>query len=133
MSQCAHRSFRLACFTYFRRCLHFVLSPLACDLSTLYCFCFGCFSFSPTHHPLFLTFPACVFSFYLLLILLLFHLISGGRDAYVDRARCFNVTSSATGQENALPPGIAHEVLIAEPRSPHDIHTAPIQSHSRSP
>ena len=36
-----------------------------------------------------------------------------------------NVTNSATGQENALPPGIAHEVLIAEPRSPQDTHTAP--------
>ena len=36
-----------------------------------------------------------------------------------------NVTSSATGQENALPPGIAHEVLIAEPHSPQDTHTAP--------
>ena len=62
---------------------------LACDLSTLYCFCFGCFSFGPTHPPLFLTFPACVFSLYLLLILLLFHLFSGGRDDYADRARCF--------------------------------------------
>ena len=36
-----------------------------------------------------------------------------------------NVTNSATGQENALPPGIAHEVLIAEPHSPQDTHTAP--------
>ena len=36
-----------------------------------------------------------------------------------------NVTSSATGQENALPPGIAHEVLIAESHSPQDTHTAP--------
>ena len=36
-----------------------------------------------------------------------------------------NVTNSATGQENALPPGIAHEVFIAEPQSPQDIHTAP--------
>ena len=26
-----------------------------------------------------------------------------------------------------LPPGIAHEVLIAEPRSPQDIHTAPTE------
>ena len=41
-----------------------------------------------------------------------------GRDAS-------NVTNSATGQENALPPGIAHEVFIAEPQSPQDIHTAP--------
>ena len=29
-----------------------------------------------------------------------------------------NVTTSVTGQENALPPGIAHEALIAEPHSP---------------
>ena len=36
-----------------------------------------------------------------------------------------NVTNSATGQENALPPGIAHEVFIAEPQSPQDTHTAP--------
>ena len=36
-----------------------------------------------------------------------------------------NVTNSATGQENALPPGIAHEVLIAESHSPQDTHTAP--------
>ena len=36
-----------------------------------------------------------------------------------------NVTNSATGQENALPPGIAHKVLIAEPHSPQDTHTAP--------
>ena len=36
-----------------------------------------------------------------------------------------NVTNSATGQENTLPPGIAHEVLIAEPHSPQDTHTAP--------
>ena len=35
-----------------------------------------------------------------------------------------NVTNSATGQENALPPEIAHEVLIAEPHSPQDTHTA---------
>ena len=36
-----------------------------------------------------------------------------------------NVTNSATGQENALPPEIAHEVLIAEPHLPQDTHTAP--------
>ena len=36
-----------------------------------------------------------------------------------------NVTDSATGQENVLPPGIAHEALIVEPHSPQDIHTAP--------
>ena len=36
-----------------------------------------------------------------------------------------NVTDLATGQENVLPPGIAHEALIAEPLSPRDIHTAP--------
>ena len=36
-----------------------------------------------------------------------------------------NATNSATGQENALPPGIAHEVLIAEPQSPQDTQTAP--------
>ena len=29
------------------------------------------------------------------------------------------------GQENALPPRIAHEVLIAESHSPQDTHTAP--------
>ena len=32
-----------------------------------------------------------------------------------------NVTNSATGQGNVLPPGIAHEALIAEPLSPQDI------------
>ena len=36
-----------------------------------------------------------------------------------------NVTDLATEQENVLPPGIAREALIAEPRSPQDIHTAP--------
>ena len=36
-----------------------------------------------------------------------------------------NVAKSATGQENTLPPGIAHEVLITEPHSPQDTHTAP--------
>ena len=36
-----------------------------------------------------------------------------------------NVTNLATGQENVLPPGIAHEALIAKPLSPKDIHTAP--------
>ena len=36
-----------------------------------------------------------------------------------------NVTNSAVGQENALSPGISHEVLIAEPHSPQDTHTAP--------
>ena len=36
-----------------------------------------------------------------------------------------NVTDLATGQENVLPPGIAHEAFIAEPLSPQDIHTAP--------
>ena len=51
---------------------------LACDLSTLNCFCFGCFRFGPTHPPLFSRF-----------ILLLFHLFSGGRDAYVNRERGF--------------------------------------------
>ena len=34
-----------------------------------------------------------------------------------------NVTYSTTGQENVLPPGIAHEALIAEPHLPQDIHT----------
>ena len=29
-----------------------------------------------------------------------------------------NVTTSVTGQENTLPPGIAHEAFIAEPHSP---------------
>ena len=36
-----------------------------------------------------------------------------------------NVTNSATGQGNALPPGIAHEVFIVEPHSPQDTHKAP--------
>ena len=36
-----------------------------------------------------------------------------------------NVTDLATRQENLLPPGIAHEALIAEPLSPQDIHKAP--------
>ena len=36
-----------------------------------------------------------------------------------------NATNSATGQENALPPGIAHETFIAEPHSFQDTHTAP--------
>ena len=36
-----------------------------------------------------------------------------------------NVTNSAIWQENALPPGIAQEALIAEPLSPQDTHTAP--------
>ena len=31
-----------------------------------------------------------------------------------------NVTNSATGQEDALPPGIAHEALIVEPHLPQD-------------
>jgi len=35
-----------------------------------------------------------------------------------------NVTNSATGQENALPSGIAHEVFIAEPQSPQDTDSA---------
>ena len=35
-----------------------------------------------------------------------------------------NVTNSATGQENVLPPWIAQEVLITEPHSPQDTHTA---------
>ena len=36
-----------------------------------------------------------------------------------------NATNSATRQENALPPDIAHEALIAEPHSPQDTHIAP--------
>ena len=36
-----------------------------------------------------------------------------------------NVTNSAIGQENALPPRIAHEALISELHSPQDTHTAP--------
>ena len=40
-----------------------------------------------------------------------------------------NVTNSATGQEKALPPGITQEVLITEPHSPQDTHTAPTPSH----
>ena len=67
------------------------------------------------------------FSFYLLLILLLFHLFSGCRDAYADREGALNVTDLATGQENVLPPGIAHEAFIAEPLSPQDIHRAPTE------
>ena len=44
----------------------------------------------------------------------------------MNRARCFKChTNLATGQENVLPPGIAHEVLIAEPLSPQDIPTDP--------
>ena len=35
------------------------------------------------------------------------------------------MSKSATGQENVLPAGIAHEALIEEPLSPQDIHTAP--------
>ena len=38
-----------------------------------------------------------------------------------------NVTDLATGQENVLPPGIAHEAFIAEPLSPQDIHRAPTE------
>ena len=49
----------------------------------------------------------------------------------MNRARCFKChTNLATGQENVLPPGIAHEVLIAEPLSPQDIHAAPTNSLS---
>ena len=36
-----------------------------------------------------------------------------------------NVTDLVTEQENVLPPGIAHEVLIAEQLSPQDIHATP--------
>ena len=36
-----------------------------------------------------------------------------------------NVTNSATGQENAPAPGIAHEVFFAEPQSPQATPTAP--------
>ena len=43
-----------------------------------------------------------------------------------------NVTDLATGQENVLPPGIAHEALIAEPLSPQDIHTAPTDPLSKA-
>ena len=56
------------------------------------------------------------------LILLLFHLFSGGR---LDRARCFKCHKLGPGRENVLLPGIAHEALIAEPLSPQDIHTVP--------
>ena len=43
-----------------------------------------------------------------------------------------NVTDLATGQENVLPPGIAHEALIGEPFSPR-IFIQLQQTHSRSP
>ena len=36
-----------------------------------------------------------------------------------------NATNSAAGQENALPPGIAHEAFITAPHSFQDAHTAP--------
>ena len=36
-----------------------------------------------------------------------------------------NATNSAITQENALPPGIAHEALIVEPHSPQDTHITP--------
>ena len=36
-----------------------------------------------------------------------------------------SVTDLDTGQENVLPPGIAHEALIEEPLAPQDMHTAP--------
>ena len=98
---------------------------LACDLSTLYRFCFGCFSFGPTHLPLFLTFPVCVFSFYLPLILLLFHLFQAVEIITRTARGALTVPDLATGQENVLPPGIAHEALSAEPISHQDIHTAP--------
>lgn len=42
--------------------------------------------------------------FFVCLILLLFHLFSGGRDAYVTARGALNVTKSATRQENVLPP-----------------------------
>ena len=64
------------------------------------------------------------------MILLLFHLFSGGRDAYVTARGALNVTNLATGQENVLPPEIAHEALIEEPLSPQDIHTAPTDALS---
>ena len=43
-----------------------------------------------------------------------------------------NVTNSATGQENVLPPGIAHEALIAERFHP-SIFIQLLQTHSRCP
>ena len=43
-----------------------------------------------------------------------------------------NVTNLATGQENVLSPGIAHEALIEEPLSPQDIHTAPTDALSEA-
>ena len=64
------------------------------------------------------------------MILLLFHLFSGGRDAYVTARGALNVTNLATGQENVLSPEIAHEALIEEPLSPQDIHTAPTDALS---
>ena len=88
MAQCAYRCFRLVRFTYLRCCFQFVLSLSLVTLALYSCFCFGCFRSGPTH-PSFSQVSTSVFSFYLLLILLLFHLFSGGRDAYVDRARCF--------------------------------------------
>ena len=89
MSQCANPSFRLARFAYLRCCFQFVLSLSLAILALWNCFCFGSFKIWPHPPSLFFRFSACVFSFYLLLILLLFHLFSSGREAYVDRARCF--------------------------------------------
>ena len=36
-----------------------------------------------------------------------------------------NVRNLATGEENALPAGITHKVLVVEAHSPQDTHTAP--------
>ena len=130
MSQCAYRSFRLARFTYLRCCFQFVRSLSLAILALWTVSASDVLDLAPPTLPFSRVFCVC-FSFYLLLILLLFHLFSGGRNAYVDRARCFKChTNLATGQENVLPPGIAHEVLIAEPLSPQDIHAAPTDPHS---
>ena len=43
-----------------------------------------------------------------------------------------NVTNSAIGQENALPPEIAHEVLIAEPHSPPGYSYNPYRPSNRA-
>ena len=91
---------------------------------------------APPTLPLFLTFPVCVFSFYLLLILLLFHLFQAVEMLTRTARGALNVTDLATGQENVLPPGIDREALIAEPRSPQDnsysSYRATLGAHSQS-
>ena len=85
--QCVYRSFRLVHFTYLRCCFQFVLS-----LSRLRpqhfraVFCFERLRSGPTHPP-FSQVSTGVFSFYLLLILLLFHLFSPRRQRCLRRPR----------------------------------------------